>query len=94
MAASPADSAQFVLTVTQIDRTFRPNKVTISAGAALLIKNDDRIAHHIYVDSDDMSYDSDEQQSGESVRLPFEKKGQFLVLCAIHPRMSLEVTVK
>jgi plastocyanin len=57
------------------------------------IVNDDKVTHHIYVDTPDMRFDSGEQPVGKNVDLVFDRTGAFPVQCAIHPTMHLEVVV-
>ena len=39
-------------TIVQIERSFRPNEITIAAGDSLAFSNQDEFIHEIYVDSD------------------------------------------
>ena len=80
--------------VSQKDRKFTPDELVISAGTTVHIVNDDKVTHHIYVDSPTMKFDSGEQPVGSTVDVVFDKQGTFTVLCAIHPTMHLKVTVK
>ncbi|HUK59224.1 MAG TPA: plastocyanin/azurin family copper-binding protein [Stellaceae bacterium] len=81
-------------TVSQKDRAFAPNELTVTPGAVVHIVNDDNVTHHVYVDSPQMKFDSGEQPIGATVDLQFDQKGTFQVRCAIHPTMRLTVTVK
>lgn len=80
--------------ISQKNRTYAPGKVTIKAGETLKIVNDDIFLHHAFVEGGDMDYDSGSMEEGESSDVTFEKPGQYQVLCAIHPKMKLDVTVK
>jgi plastocyanin len=82
------------ITISQKDRKFTPGELHVAAGTTLHIINDDKVTHHIYVDSPTMKFDSGEQPVGTSVDLVFNTKGSFTVLCAIHPTMHLKVTVQ
>lgn len=81
-------------TIVQIDRSFRPSEITIAAGESLAFSNQDEFLHQIYVDSDQIDYDSAEQPPGEIITIPFPKAGDFPVRCHIHPKMLLVVHVK
>ncbi|MGE5537039.1 MAG: cupredoxin domain-containing protein [Gemmatimonas sp.] len=85
-----ADAVQ----VSQRNRTFSPDSIQIDRGTVVRIVNDDRVTHHIYVDTPGMSFDSGEQPIGHTVELRFDRAGTFDVMCAIHPTMRLRVTVK
>jgi plastocyanin len=93
-AASGLVYAADTVQVSQRNRMFNPDNLQLDRGSVVRIVNDDRVTHHIYVDSPGMSFDSGEQPIGHTVDLRFDKAGAFEVLCAIHPTMRLKVTVK
>ena len=80
--------------IVQMGRAFHPGEVTIARGETLTFANRDDFIHQIYVKSDTMNFDSDEQPPGENVVLKFFAAGTFAVRCHIHPKMNLTVTVK
>jgi plastocyanin len=90
VAASADDSH----TIVQLGRAFQPGEVTIAAGDTLTFRNQDEFIHQIYVKSDTMNFDSDEQPPGRDVLLRFTASGTFRVRCHIHPKMLLIVHVK
>ena len=92
-AATSAAVAADVIVVSQRNRHFSPDHLTIAAGTVVRVMNDDRVTHHIYVDSPGLAFDSGEQPVGKSIELRFDRSGTFLVRCAIHPTMRLDVTV-
>jgi plastocyanin len=92
--AATAVWAADAIVVSQRNRTFNPNQLTIERGTVVHIINDDRVTHHVYVDASGMTFDSGEQPIGTTVDLRFDKPGRFDVLCAIHPTMRLRITVK
>ena len=81
-------------TIVQAGRAFHPGEVTIGRGETLVFSNRDEFIHQIYVKSDAMTYDSDEQPPGQDVKLAFPTAGTFEVRCHIHPKMALTVHVK
>ena len=89
-----AVSAADVVMVSQRDRKFSPDRIEFSRGSIARIANDDKVTHHIYVDSPNLSFDSGEQPIGAMVDVRFDKAGTYDVLCAIHPTMRLRVVVK
>jgi plastocyanin len=93
-AVLPAAFAADAVNISQEHRKFTPDSVEIARGTVLHIVNDDRVTHHVYVDSSTMKFDSGEQPIGTAVDLPFDRAGTFTVLCAIHPTMKLVVTVR
>jgi plastocyanin len=82
------------IAVSQKGRAFMPRSVQITAGETATIHNDDEYIHHGFIDSPDFHFDSGEQRIGQTVQITFTVRGTFHVLCAIHPKMRLDVTVK
>lgn len=80
--------------VSQKGRAFVPRDVTIKTGDVLTIRNDDEYVHDVMVHSPDFSFDSGEQQIGQNVEITFPHSGEYAVLCAIHPKMRLDVHVQ
>lgn len=81
--------------VTQKSRAFTPGSIEIARGDQLRILNDDgELLHHAFVRHPRLNFDSGEQEPGTSVLIRFPIAGEFTVLCDIHPRMRLVVTVK
>ncbi|MFM9864234.1 MAG: plastocyanin [Micropepsaceae bacterium] len=81
--------------VQQRGRMFDPGEVSVVKGDTLrIVNNDADLLHHAYVESSSFNFDSGEQQPGTSVDIKFTQPGQFEVLCGIHPKMRLAVTVK
>lgn len=87
-------SSHPTVTVTQRDRHFLPNTITVKAGTIVHILNNDTVTHHIYVRQPGMQFSSGEQPVGTAVDVPFDQKGVFDVRCAIHPTMHLKVIVR
>ncbi len=90
-----AASAAATLPVSQKRRTFEPREATIARGDALLFVNDDgQLLHHVYASAPGFAFDIGEQEAGTSVPVAFPVAGSFAVMCRIHPRMLLSVTVR
>ena len=80
--------------VSQKGREFNPGALSIARGESVLIVNDDAdLRHHVYIDSDKFNFDSGDQEPGTKTSILFPTAGTFKVLCAIHPKMRLVVTV-
>lgn len=91
LQAWAADSVQ----VTQKNRAFQPKEVEIGRGDTLRFVNDDGyLLHHVYSKSDDFSFDTGEQPPGTVMNVKFPTAGSYTVLCGIHPRMRLVVSVR
>jgi plastocyanin len=87
-------NAMRIVRVSQRNRHFHPDTLTIAPGTVVHIMNDDTVTHHVYVKSAVMNFDSGEQPVGTTVDLEFDHRGTFTALCAIHPTMHLRVIVK
>ena len=84
-----------VATVTQSNRKFQPSQVEVPRGGAVRFVNDDgSLLHHVYSTSSSFGFDSGEQEPGKVVEERFNVPGTFTVLCGIHPKMKLVVTVR
>lgn len=96
-AASVAHAAS-VRDVSQRRRAFEPRAVEIARGDALRFVNDDgELLHHAHVPPGGpggFAFDTGEQAPGSAVLVRFPVAGTFEVLCGIHPRMRLAVTVR
>jgi len=80
--------------VAQKGRAFSLGQITITRGDTVLFSNDDEFLHQIYVDSPNMSFDSDEQSPGQTIQVNFPRAGTFPVRCHIHPKMLVIVHVE
>lgn len=81
--------------VTQKNRAFQPKEVEIGRGDTLRFVNDDGyLLHHVYSKSDAFSFDTGEQPPGTAINVRFPAAGSYTVLCGIHPRMRLVVSVR
>lgn len=80
--------------ISQRNREFHPTTLTIGVGDTVTIVNDDGdLHHHAYVSSNWFKFDSGDQLPGSRTDIVFTVPGQFNVLCGIHPKMRLVVTV-
>ncbi len=81
--------------VSQKGREFQPGQISIKRGETIQIVNDDAdLLHHAYIDAENFQFDSGDEEPGSKTPITFSKSGTFDVLCAIHPKMKLTVTVK
>lgn len=91
VAAVPGKSS---IVISQKGKVFRPGKIAVKVDDVVMIENDDRVTHHVYVESSVFNFDSGEQPPGKRVPLKFTKQGTFEVMCEIHPKMKLIVNVQ
>ena len=81
--------------VTQANRKFEPQQIEVARGGTIRFVNDDgQLLHHVYSTSPDFGFDSGEQEPGKAIEERFPVPGTFTVLCGIHPKMRLVVTVR
>jgi len=79
------------LAISQKKRTFNPSEIAIRKGDTLHIANDDQV----YIDDPAFKFESAaEADPGANVDIEFTAAGSFDVLCHIHPKMKLHVTVQ
>ena len=81
-------------TITQKGKVFSEAKVTVKAGDALVFVNDDDVSHNIMSTSAGNEFNLGSQKPGLSTPVTFNKAGDVSVICAIHPRMKMTVTVQ
>jgi plastocyanin len=87
---NPAEAAHVI---SQLDKTFAPERIQVRVGDAVAIVNDDNTVHNAYCRSGDFKYNSGPQAPGSQSTLTFETAGTYEVRCAIHPKMKLTVEV-
>jgi plastocyanin len=90
-----ASLAQPKYIVSQKERQFHPDELTLKRGETIEIVNDDGdLRHHAYIKSNTFNFDSGDQEPGSKTDITFPVAGDFNILCAIHPKMKLVVHVK
>ncbi len=90
VAGMAADS----VTVVQQHRAFSIGQVTIGQSSKLQFSNEDDFAHELFVESPSFTFESDEQEPGQTLAITFTARGHFTVRCHIHPKMQLDVDVQ
>ena len=83
------------IVVSQKNRRFDPSDITLAKDHTLVIVNDDGdLMHHAFIESDRFDFDSGDQKPGSRTPITFTVRGDFKVLCGIHPKMKLAVHVE
>ena len=82
------------VSIGQKGRKFSQDAVTVEAGQAIVFVNDDRVPHNIYTKVGSQRIDKGLSRPGQDTELVFDEAGEYLVSCAIHPKMKIAVTVK
>jgi plastocyanin len=81
------------LTVTQKNRAFSSEEVSIKKGETLTFLNEDSVPHNIMSRSKGNEFNLGSQLPGSATDVTFKESGEVLVICAIHPRMKMLVKV-
>ena len=79
--------------VNQKGRVFSMETVAIKKGGALTFFNDDNIPHNIMSASAGNEFNLGSQKPGTATDVTFKTAGDVQVICAIHPRMKMMVSV-
>jgi len=80
-------------TIGQKGRRFSADHVTIRKGEALTFLNDDNVPHNVISTSRGSEFDLGSQRPGTATDVRFTSAGEAEVICAIHPRMKMLVTI-
>jgi plastocyanin len=80
-------------TISQKGRAFSETEITVKKGENIVFVNDDNIAHNIMSASAGNEFNLGSQAPGASSSVALSKAGEVSVVCAIHPRMKMTVTV-
>ena len=80
--------------VHQKGRLFSVENLLIARGEPVVFVNDDTVPHNVMSMTPDNAFDLGSQLPGRATPVSFDKAGDVVVLCAIHPRMHLTITVK
>jgi plastocyanin len=81
-------------TIEQKGKAFSQSEIGIHKGDTLVFVNDDSVAHNIMSTSAGNEFNLGSQVPGMSTPVTFNKSGEVKVICAIHPRMRMTVTVE
>jgi plastocyanin len=79
--------------IGQHGRKFSADSVTVRKGMALTFLNDDTVPHNVVSVSNGNEFDLGSQPPGTSTDVKFTTVGEVNVICAIHPRMKMVITV-
>ena len=79
--------------VHQQGRMFSVETMTVRKGDVLSFLNDDTVPHNIMSTSSGNEFNLGSQPPGTMTDVTFKAQGSVQVICAIHPRMKMMVTV-
>lgn len=94
LAVAGAAIAGGITNIDQKGLTFSSPSVTVAKGDILNFTNSDTTSHNITISGDGVSLNSGLQQPGVAFKAPMMKEGTYQVVCGIHPKMKMTVTVK
>lgn len=80
-------------TVHQKGRVFSMETLTVGRGEPVEFLNDDTVPHNVMSLTPDNAFDLGSQMPGMATPVSFDKAGDVLVICAIHPRMHMIIHV-
>jgi plastocyanin len=87
-AAAPAD-----IVVFQKGRTFSVAALSVTPGKQVIFVNDDTVPHNIMSAARENAFDLGLEMPGSAIPVSFTRTGIVTVICAIHPRMQMTITV-
>lgn len=87
-------TAQTVIEVGQKNKEFTTKQITIKQGDVVRFKNEDPFFHNVFSLSDTKFFDLGSFPQGEHKDVAFEEAGEIEVECAIHPNMTMTITVE
>jgi plastocyanin len=87
-AAAPPD-----IIVFQKGRTFSVAALSVAPGTQVIFVNDDTVPHNIMSTARDNAFDLGLELPGSAIPVSFTQAGIVSVICAIHPRMHMTITI-
>src|SRR5262245_49058982 len=79
--------------VSQKEKTFSVDTMTVKTGDKVIFKNDDEVTHNVFSNSSGMTFNLT-QAPGESSSQVFNTEGTAEVRCAFHTKMKMTIVVK
>ena len=80
-------------TIHQKGRMFSSELTTVKKGEAITFLNDDTVPHNVVSTSPGNEFDLGSQRPGSSTEVTFTQPGEVQIICAIHPRMKITISV-
>jgi plastocyanin len=79
--------------IHQQGRAFSSESITVKKGEAVTFFNDDTVPHNVMSASKGNEFNLGSLPPGSTTDVVFKDAGEVQVICAIHPRMKMAVTV-
>ena|SRR5215467_9246662 len=80
-------------TIGQKGKVFSETDIIVKVGDKLVFNNDDNVAHNVLSTSSGNEFNLGAQAPGVSSSVTFKTAGDVKIMCAIHPRMQMNVKV-
>lgn len=80
--------------VIQTGKAFEPKALTVKAGDNVVFANEDFYDHNVYSESGGNVFNLGIQPPGQTNTVTLANAGTVQVLCRIHPKMKLVITVE
>lgn len=85
--------ASNIVVLDQVNLTFVPHVLPVLVGTTVEFPNHDEMPHNVYSVSPAKMFNLGIYPQGASRRVTFDKPGEVVLLCSIHPQMSAYVLV-
>jgi plastocyanin len=80
--------------IMQKGRAFSESAMTVKKGETLTFVNDDTIIHNVMSNTAGAEFNLGSQAPGSTSTVTLTHLGEIAIICAIHPRMKMTVTVE
>jgi plastocyanin len=90
---APAPRRPGTFTLTQKDKTFRPQILAVPTGSTVDFPNQDAIFHNVFSLSFPQPFDLGLYRAGSTRSRTFTQPGEYRVFCNIHPQMTAVIHV-
>lgn len=90
---APAPRRPGAFTLTQKEKTFRPQILAIPTGSTVNFPNEDSIFHNVFSLSFPQPFDLGLYRAGSTRSRTFTQPGEYRVFCNIHPQMTALILV-
>jgi plastocyanin len=80
-------------TIGQKGKVFSEPSLKIKRGETVVFVNDDNVAHNVLSNSPGNQFNLGAIGPGNSTPVTFDKSGDVLIVCAIHPTMKMTLTI-
>jgi len=95
LAVGISTAAIAATTISQKDKTFSQESVTVKVGEKVKFVNDDNVTHNLTVKTPGgKTKPGVQEKPGDETELAFDEVGSYEVRCLIHPKMKMSVEVK